>query len=259
VTTLGSSTLKAGGVRRPSAAATPPVAGATAAVIEAAPGLARFQDQGGPVITSVHLQLVFWGSTWSNNPTPPVDDIARAARSIVSGPYMSGLAQYRGVGPGTLAGTTMAATSEPPARFSNQDVENLLTDLLAAGSFPSPSADDALLLLVIAPAGVSSQEDFDGLHSYFEWQGTPVHYGWVTHDGQLDSLTTILSHELVESATDPEGTAIVGVPGTCGTRSGWCEIGDTCEDCAQCTGKVNGVDVQAYWSDRDQACIIPGS
>jgi hypothetical protein len=256
VTTLRS-TLAAGGVRRPTAAAPRPAA--AAAAIEAGPGAPRFEDQYGPVIGSVHLQLIFWGSTWSNSPSPSLDSIAGAAQSIVSGPYMTGLAQYRGVGPGTLTGTTLATSSDPPNPFSNQDVESLLSGLLTAGSLPSPATDNALLFLVIVPAGVRSQEDFDGEHSYFDWQGTSVHYGWVTHDGQLDSLTTILSHELVESATDPEGTAIVGVPGTCGTRSGWCEIGDICEDCAQCTGVVSGVKVQAYWSDQDQACIIPGS
>lgn len=258
VTTLGS-TLAAGGVRRPTAAAARPAAAAAAVLIQAVPGVPRFQDNGGPVIASVQLQLIFWGSTWSTSPSPPVDAVAGAVQGIVSGPYMTGLAQYRGVGPGTLAASVLATTSDPPDPFSNQDVENLLSGLLAAGSLPSPATDAALLFLVIVPAGVKSQENFDGEHSSYDWQGTSVHYGWLTHDGQLDSLTTILSHELVESATDPEGTAIVGVPGTCGTRSGWCEIGDICEDCAQCTGQVGGVKVQAYWSDQDQACIIPGS
>jgi hypothetical protein len=115
------------------------------------------------------------------------------------------------------------------------------------------------LFLVVLPANVKSAEHFQGEHSFFAWQGTNVHYGWLTHDGTLDDLTAILSHELVEAATDPEGTAIVGIEGTCGTREGWCEIGDICEECAQCYGRVNGVWVQAYWSDRDQQCIIPGA
>jgi hypothetical protein len=256
-TSLGS-TLSAGGARRPAAGAAR-LATAPAEAIETAAAAPRFHDQGGPVIASVNLQLVFWGSAWASAPKPPVDAVAAATRSIVSGPYMTGLAQYRGIGPGTLGGTTLATSSDPPNPFSNDDVETLLSGLLAAGSLPSPAADSALLFLVIVPAGVRPQDDFDGEHSDFDWQGTAVHYGWLTHDGQLDTLTTILSHELVESATDPEGTGIVGVPGTCGHRTGWCEIGDICEGCARCIGDVLGVKVQAYWSDADQACIIPGS
>ena len=57
---------------------------------------------------------------------------------------------------------------------------------------------------------------------------------------------------MVESCTDPEGTAILGVAGTC-SQSGWCEIGDVCSS----TGVVDGVKVQSYWSQKDKACIVP--
>jgi hypothetical protein len=39
----------------------------------------------------------------------------------------------------------------------------------------------------------------------------------------LASVTRIMSHELVESATDPEGGAVLGVARTC-RQSRWCEI-----------------------------------
>ena len=35
----------------------------------------------------------------------------------------------------------------------------------------------------------------------------------------------------------------------------WCEIGDICEGN---TDVVNGVVVQAYWSESDNACVVPG-
>jgi hypothetical protein len=172
---------------------------------------------------------------------------------------MTGLDQYRGVGPGTLTGYMLATGTDPQNPFPYQQVEQLLASLLDDGSLPDPASDRDLLFLVVLPARVTSTEPFQGEHSFFIWKGIAVRYGWLTHDGTLGDLMPILSHELVEAATDPEGTAIVGVPGTCGAQEGWCEIGDICEDCAQCYGTVNGVKVQAYWSDRDQACIIPGS
>jgi hypothetical protein len=249
---------RSGGVRRLAASVRPkPPAAPTAAPPADAP--ARFTDGGGPVIASVHLYLVFWGAAWTVTPSPPLNAVVEAARGIVTGPYMSGLAQYRGVGPGTLAGAALATASSPSSPFPYQEVETLLSGLLGSGSLPSPASDPSLLFLVIAPAGVRSSENFAGEHGVFPWRGAPVRYGWLTHDGTLDTLTPILSHELVEAATDPEGDGFTGVQGTCATTDSWCEIGDICEDCADCTGKVGGVKVQAYWSDCDHACIIPGS
>jgi hypothetical protein len=105
------------------------------------------------------------------------------------------------------------------------------------------------------PKGVSSASTgFLGEHfsSSISGYSNQAHIAWVTNNGTLSSVTTIFSHELVESVTDPEGTAVTGVPGTC-SQSGWCEIGDICNT----TGTVNGVVVQSYWSDEDQACVIP--
>ena len=41
-------------------------------------GAANFTDQGGPVLNQVHVQLIFWGNAWANNPTPSVTDITSA-------------------------------------------------------------------------------------------------------------------------------------------------------------------------------------
>jgi hypothetical protein len=61
-----------------------------------------------------------------------------------------------------------------------------------------------------------------------------------------------MSHELVESLTDPDGSAILGVSGTC-KQSGWCEIADICPG----DSIVNGVAVSPYWSEQAAACIAP--
>jgi hypothetical protein len=64
----------------------------------------------------------------------------------------------------------------------------------------------------------------------------------------------LVSHELVEVATDPQGGGFLGAKGTC-DESGWCEIADVCESLSV----LDGVTVQAYWSNRDHDCIAPGS
>ncbi|HVT58619.1 MAG TPA: hypothetical protein VHR45_09475 [Thermoanaerobaculia bacterium] len=202
------------------------------------------------------MQLIFWGSAWNGEASSTKDGVVVAAGQILTGPYMTGLAQYRGVGMGSLVGNLVVAATEPPSPFSDTDVEGMISEQIANGSLPGPETDDQLLYLVVMPSGVQSAGSFVGEHSFFSpgAGGVRAHYGWVTHDGTIDNLTTILSHEIVESATDPEGTAILGVAGTC-QQEGWCEIGDVCSS----TGVVNGVTVQSYWSQQDQACIIPGS
>jgi hypothetical protein len=65
----------------------------------------------------------------------------------------------------------------------------------------------------------------------------------------------LVSHELVEVATDPQGGGFLGANGTC-DESGWCEIADVCEST---WSTVDGVTVQGYWSNQDNECIAPSS
>ncbi|WP_287933632.1 hypothetical protein, partial [Arthrobacter sp.] len=61
-------------------------------------------DKGGRVLTGVEVIIIFWGSFWSATPppSPSRDQYEQAMRGIVTGPYMRGLGQYRGVGQGSV-------------------------------------------------------------------------------------------------------------------------------------------------------------
>jgi hypothetical protein len=70
----------------------------------------------------------------------------------------------------------------------------------------------------------------------------------------LDNIIRIFSHELVETITDPDADT---------PRHGWTmdreinlgrEIGDACNNTDDFTA---GLFVNAYWSERHKACIIP--
>ena len=65
-------------------------------------GAVSFVDNGGLVLSNVHVQLIFWGLAWAQNPTPSIGDVTNAVQKILAGPYMSALNQYRNIGPGTL-------------------------------------------------------------------------------------------------------------------------------------------------------------
>jgi hypothetical protein len=215
-------------------------------------------DGGGVIIPNVRLYLVFWGPAWlATTATPSVGQVTDAVDNILTGPYMASLSQYRSVGSGFLQAsivvseTVATAPATPPNNFSESDVQNLLTQMIYAAMLPGPEVDSNLLYVVIFPPG-PAQGGTLGEHTFFNLNGTNLHYGWVTNNGStLASLTWVFSHELVESVTDPEGNAFT-VTGC--NQGGWCEIGDVC------TGNlaiVNGVTVQRYWSNIDQQCVVP--
>src|SRR5271168_3633321 len=70
-------------------------------------------DSGGPVLTNVEVVVIFWGSYWtSTSPAPAVsaDTYYQCFTGIVTGPYMTGMEQYRGEGPGTMLGEFVNTT-----------------------------------------------------------------------------------------------------------------------------------------------------
>jgi hypothetical protein len=221
-----------------------------------APGTARFVDRGGPVLHAARIHLLYWGSAWTataaSSPTP--DQITAAVRWMVTGPYLSELAQYRGIRPAVLRGSAVVTTSDPHDGFGDEEVSDFLDAQFDARVVPAPDPDNQDLYIVVIPVGVSAGDssEFDGEHSYYKRHGQRIHFAWIADSGSLAGATRILSHELVESLTDPDGSAILGVPGTC-RQVGWCEIADICPG----TAVVNGVTVDPYWSERAGACIAP--
>ncbi len=228
----------------------------TAAAVPA-PGTTHFLDHGGPVLHTAQIYLLYWGSHWPATgiyfPTPT--QITAAFQTVLAGPYLSGLAQYRGIQPPVLRGSTIVTTSNPHNGFDEHDVANFLNTQLDAGLVPGPDADNQTLYIVVLPVGISAGGhlyQFDGEHYYYQRHGQRIHIVWAADSGSLDGATRIMTHELVESITDPEGTAILGASPTC-EQNGWCEIADVCFD----TSLVNGVAVSPYWSEHAHACVAP--
>src|SRR2546428_3522201 len=62
----------------------------------AAGGAAKFADNGGPVIEIARGQLGYWGRAWAANPppTPSPQQGTRGVENILSGFYITRLAQY---------------------------------------------------------------------------------------------------------------------------------------------------------------------
>ena len=123
-------------------------------------------DKGGAVIDHVKVHLVFWGSVWGGATTPSMGDVIDAVVSIVTGPYMFGLSQYRNIQPGTLSGSTSVTSAvgssppDPPNPFTVNDIQTLLSNLIAQQKVPSPS-DAQLLYCVILPPNAVFKDNKD--------------------------------------------------------------------------------------------------
>ncbi|MER7584351.1 hypothetical protein [Kitasatospora sp. NPDC097691] len=219
-------------------------------------GADKFVDNGGTVLQVTQLFLIYWGTAWTATPAPiPTSaQITAACQTMTVGPYMAGLAQYRGIGRGFVRGSTVITSSNPPNNFTDVQVSNFIDAQITAGTVPATDVDNQTLYCVMMPTGVNaSNSNFIGEHTYYIRSGQRIHFAWITNSGSLSRITTIISHELVESATDPEGSAFLGVAGTC-SQGGWCEIGDVCS----ATSTLDGVSVQSYWSNQAGQCLVPG-
>jgi hypothetical protein len=214
----------------------------------------RFVDLHGPVLRAIQLHLVYWGFDWTGLLPPTADRITADVRTMVASSFMAGLYQYREIGHGTVREATTVTEPDAPIQFDDQDIGDFLDAQFSAGTVARPDASNQDLYLVMTPFGTRSRDgNFEGEHSFYERSGKRVRFAWITHRRTLPGFTSLISHEVVEAATDPEGNAIIGVDGTC-NRTGWCEISDICAP----TGVIDGVVVQSYWSDAERACVVTG-
>jgi hypothetical protein len=227
---------------------------ATPATRPAAPGI-RFLDFHGAVLRAIEVHLVYWGIDWTGAHAPTADRITAAVQTMLASSFMAGLHQYRGIGRGTVRDATTVTDPDAPIQFDDDEISDFLDARFSAGTLARPDAGNQNLYLVMTPFGTSSRErDFAGEHNFYERSGHRVHFAWITYQRTLETATSLISHEVVEAATDPEGGAVLGVDRTC-DRPGWCEISDVCSR----TGVVDGVVVQSYWSSADDACVVGDS
>jgi hypothetical protein len=211
---------------------------------------------GGALMPHVSLVLIFWGNAWTRAATSPAATQVRdAVQTMLDGPYLSGLDQY-GIGRGTLK-RAIIVLSDPPETFNRSNWHDLIWNLIDQDTFPEPDDDGGRnFYMIVLPPGIAySDPNVTGIHGYPGDYDFPFDYdvawgGFVLNDGTLDTITTRLSHELVEACTDTEDDGWT-VDGRSHPDN---EIGDICQDTV---GQVDGVMVQGYWSNRDQACIIP--
>jgi hypothetical protein len=220
---------------------------------------------GGPLLQNVQAEPVFYGRYWNTAVgQQQAADLDNFLSFLTNSSYMDMLNEYnvgRGqlVDRGIVAGTTSSAAS-----VDDTAIQQILDSDIALGLLPAANAN-RLYIVFTAPnvdvtlGGQDSAHNFYGYHDFFT--GTPgeqVYYAVIAHPvgngtfynlNAFQTLTKVTSHELAEAVTDP------GVGGWYDSQTGN-EIGDIA-DGPQNVGLLNGYVIQAEWSARQRAVIVP--
>lgn len=218
----------------------------------------------GTILSSAQLRLVFWGKEWATI-APPVSmgTVVNDVETILAGPYLDGLEQYF-VSDAHVDRVIDLTDEDPPNPLSADDPGNRVNRLIDDGVVPEPSEENVpAIYVVFLPSRVQNEHlklppSIAGLHSKLtniDWDDfwiDDVYVAWVGNNGNRDSISSTFSHELVETLTDPAGDGWQVEPRS---DSDWHEIGDVCNS----SYRLNGVVVQSYWSNSDNACIVPDS
>ena len=278
-------TASKGNVDRTSSAATALTSGAD------------LQYYGGPVISNVQVVVVYWGNNVSPVATTAIPGFFSAVTNSIwtdtlseysttgVGPVGGGTPGDQPIGRGSLSGV-YAITPSAANSGTTVDDTQIQAELLAqidAGHLPAPATDSngliTTLYMTYFPPGVtvtlqgsSSCVQFCAYHGTFNLNSLDVPYGVLPDLGsgtacstgcaagtEFEDLTTVSSHELAESITDPA----VGLATSNGPPLAWYdtvngEIGDICNASGAPQNQAvlpSGYTVQKIWSDLQQACV----
>ncbi len=211
-------------------------------------------------LNSAPVVLIFSGPYWTT--TQGASDrqfLTSSIQSILSGPYLSALTQYGSDGKASFFASWQ--TSSVPTLTGNTPTTNDLKSFVATQksnhSNALPSSSNALYIVINDPNKSGSSS---GTFGYNFSDGGSTHEAYVgakffskTTTLNSDALTQVFSHELAEAmapavhVTDPGGLGLGyqiadGEPEYFG---------------AGYTYRLKGVLVQAYWSQKDLAFVVP--
>jgi hypothetical protein len=133
------------------------------------------------------------------------EDLQDYARWIVSSSWLSTIGQSYGVGLGTYVRHYTINSSAPPS-LTESDIDDLLESLLGVdGGLPPPNQNSVYFIYFPASTtitgGGTSCVDYAGYHTEDIAGSYDVPYGVIPTCS--NDLSTVVSHELAESATDP--------------------------------------------------------
>jgi hypothetical protein len=250
---------------------------ATAAYPAPHPAPPQIVNQGGPVLAAPHFVPIFY----PNDPLES-DAVAFLTAMTTSTYWSTTTADYR-IGAASVSSPVILADA-PPTTIDDSAIQSWLgTQIVHNTAFGGPPTSNSFYVIVypegttvtmpnpypsVPGSTIASCSFFGGYHSSFKLaDGTAVVYAVIPRcpaqpnfpgkSTAVDSLTTTLSHELVEGSADPLVKSAPGFTSTDADHLVWgqvfpgAEIADLCDlvpdDYQQLTGLP--FTVQRIWSN----------
>ena len=162
----------------------------------------RVPSSGGRVLAMPRWVSIFYKDT-EDQP-----DIADFLGSIGCTDYWRSVAFDYGVGEG-ISADAVVVPEEAPARISDSQIQKWLVKLLTDGKLEKPTPNT--VYVIFYPSGTTVTENgsgtsclqFGGYHFEVDFEGQSVSYAIIPRCGDLDALTSTVTHELIEATTDP--------------------------------------------------------
>lgn len=191
--------------------------------------------------------------------SPSVADIETAFRAVLASPYLSDMSQYGFEQLESLEFAFVNGSDPPSPTYVGEDATDLVSALIDSGSFPEPDKPGGRIIYMVLPhrgtAYTGADIEAAGGHADETIFDSPVDWefawvAWVNFDQFIDAMTSVFTHELVETISDPEIDA---------WRNGGAlrsEIGDICYPN---NGPVSDYAAAAYYSRRLNTCVVPSN
>jgi len=252
-----------------------------------------------PFWNGLRVFNLYWDANWNQNGQIPTGVIDTATRELVDSAYENSLGQY-GVPDIKWGGSSRTHCPGPSSTVSGAAVFALITCEVAltattggATGVPFPIGNDVIYNIVVpnttrvadpvvgsgscgaGPLLSSGATLWAGFHAFTPLLGQPIIFTVIAAEcaSSMPSLMRIISHEIVEAATDPlplvywKDTSTAGAAGPLTGATAMLTRGEAADICATTTpsfGRVpltvgtSTMEVAAYWSNFDNACVVGG-
>jgi hypothetical protein len=233
------------------------------------PAVAQVVTLGGPVLAHPKVKMI----SWSTDPNQSVGD--GFVQDLTVTPYWNQVVGEYGVGALTVSPPAHLAGG-PGNALTDSQVQQLIQTNTSGANPAWGAADPNTIYTVMVPDGTSFDDgsgsrccvDYDGYHDELRVGATTVPYSIVClcpgFDGPTETdaqqLTVVISHELVEAATDPIPNSNPAFAETDDDHAIWTvgtggEIGDMCSYQASANVFPAGAIymVQRIWSNAAAA------
>jgi hypothetical protein len=227
------------------------------------------KPNGGASLSSPPIFLIFWGSYWGSATSPQALAVTNAAKEVINSSFFTEVEQYGSSGVPVFGGVAYDP-SNPVSGFNQGQsfistpgtIESVVQNQVYHGPLPRPNATAHLpIYVVITPPGITSAVNDAGGYNFIDHEFDPsldylsfadvwasTNYSNTPNTLSVDAFSTIFSHEIAESMSDPGGGGFEVNPGArwAGGGSGN-QIGDY-EGNALTYRLADGGLVQPLWS-----------